>query len=158
LAHIDALIDKVSDSALRQALRDQVDTMLTKQSFGLVYQAHKPETVELHHYKVRRGCKVRILSEDDGALYRVKQVTKNKVGIVSLTEIPERWDVAIEDVVVVREFGEPIYPGLRSVGEVRRGGDKPPHIVINAENFHALETLLYTHEPYVSGCSETSGC
>jgi len=149
LAHIDALIDKVSDSALRQALRDQVDTMLTKQSFGLVYQAHKPETVELHHYKVRRGCKVRILSEDDGALYRVKQVTKNKVGIVSLTEIPERWDVAIEDVVVVREFGEPIYPGLRSVGEVRRGGDKPPHIVINAENFHALETLLYTHEGQV---------
>ena len=29
---------------------------------------------------------------------------------------------------------------------MERGGDKPPHLVINAENFHALETLLYTHE------------
>jgi len=29
---------------------------------------------------------------------------------------------------------------------VERGGNKPYHTVINAENFHALQTLLYTHE------------
>ena len=33
-----------------------------------------------------------------------------------------------------------------STGRVERGGDKPFHAVINAENFHALQVLLYTHE------------
>ena len=31
-------------------------------------------------------------------------------------------------------------------GKTERGGDKPCHTVINAENFHALQILLYTHE------------
>lgn len=51
MALIDALIDKIADPALRQALREQISTMLIKQSFGLVYQQHKPETVDLPHYK-----------------------------------------------------------------------------------------------------------
>ena len=53
---------------------------------------------------------------------------------------------AVEDLVVVAEFRDPIYPGLVSTGKVERGGDKPFHAVINAENFHALQVLLYTHE------------
>jgi adenine-specific DNA-methyltransferase len=48
--------------------------------------------------------------------------------------------------VVVAEFRDPIYPGLVSTGKVERGGDKPFHTVINAENYHALQALLYTHE------------
>jgi adenine-specific DNA-methyltransferase len=146
MALIDALLDKVSDRALRQALREQVNAMLAKQSFGLVFQQHAPETVELHNYKVRRNCKVRIKSEDDDTLYRVENVKGDKATVQSLVEVPERWDVALDDLVVIREFGDPIYPGLRSTGTVTNGGDKPPHLVINAENFHALETLLYTHD------------
>lgn len=145
MAHIDALIDKISDPALRQAMRDQVAIILDKQDFGLVYQTHKPETVQLPHYKVRRGCKVRIISENDEEMYRVESVSGNLATIVSLNEVPEQWDVETFDLVVVREFGEPIYPGLKSVGRLDAGGDKPAHVVINAENFHALETLLYTH-------------
>ncbi|MCA1709869.1 MAG: site-specific DNA-methyltransferase, partial [Actinobacteria bacterium] len=38
-----------------------------------------------------------------------------------------------------------IYPGLVSTGTVERGGDKPFHTVINAENYHALQALLFTH-------------
>jgi adenine-specific DNA-methyltransferase len=51
----------------------------------------------------------------------------------------------VDNLVVVAEFRDPIYPGLVSTGRVERGGDKPFHTVINAENFHALETLLFTH-------------
>jgi len=54
-------------------------------------------------------------------------------------------EVAVEDLVVVAEFRDPIYPGLVSTGKVERGGDKPYHTVINAENYHAPETLLFTH-------------
>jgi adenine-specific DNA-methyltransferase len=146
MALIDALLDKVSDRALRRALREQVDAMLARQSFGLVFQQHAPETVELHNYKVRRNCKVRIKNDDDGTLYRVERVKGITATVQSLMEVPERWDVPVDDLVVIREFGDPIYPGLRSTGTVNNGGDKPPHLVINAENFHALETLLYTHE------------
>ena len=52
---------------------------------------------------------------------------------------------SVKDLVVVAEFRDPIYPGLVSTGKVERGGDKPFHTVINAENFHALQTLLFTH-------------
>jgi adenine-specific DNA-methyltransferase len=53
--------------------------------------------------------------------------------------------VPVDDLVVVAEFGEPVYPGLISVGSIQRGGDKPAHVVINAENHHALEMLQFTH-------------
>ncbi|MGO2896239.1 DNA methyltransferase, partial [Corynebacterium casei] len=50
-----------------------------------------------------------------------------------------------DDVVVVAEFRDRIYPGLVETGRVERGGDKPFHTVVNAENYHALEMLTYTH-------------
>lgn len=55
----------------------------------------------------------------------------------------------VEELVVVREFGQPVYPGLRSVGRVERGAEKPWHLVLKAENYHALELLLYTCEGQV---------
>jgi adenine-specific DNA-methyltransferase len=48
--------------------------------------------------------------------------------------------------VVVAEFRDPIFPGLRSTGRVARGGIKPCQVVINGENFHALETILFAYE------------
>ncbi len=145
MAHIDALIEKVSDPALRAALRHQVNAMLIKQSFGLVFQAHKPETVELPRYKVRRGCAVRLVGQDDRELHRVVSVTGGRATIASGHNGSEQSEVPVADLLVVREFGEAIYPGLTSVDRIERGGAKPFHVVINGENFHALEALLYTH-------------
>jgi adenine-specific DNA-methyltransferase len=51
-----------------------------------------------------------------------------------------------DELVVVKDFSVPIYPGLEPLGEITRGGDKPTHVVIEGENYYALETLLYTHE------------
>jgi len=126
--------------------------MLNKQPFGLVFQAHKPETVELPNYKIRKGCKVRYRAQPESDIYRVTRVDRGAGGTATITSLDEAaaiTEAQISDLVVVREFGEPIYPGLRSVGEVHRGGSKPSHVVINAENFHGLETLLYTHEDKV---------
>ncbi|MES5383468.1 site-specific DNA-methyltransferase [Mycolicibacterium conceptionense] len=56
----------------------------------------------------------------------------------------------VSELVVVREFGEPIYPGLRSVKRIPDGAeDAPWHIVINGENFHALQALRSTHREKV---------
>lgn len=70
----------------------------------------------------------------------------------------------VDDLVVVAEFRDPVYPGLVSTGTVERGGDKPFHTVINSENYHALQALLFTHRgkidaiyidpPYNSGARD----
>lgn len=57
--------------------------------------------------------------------------------------------MSLDDLLLVAEFRDRIYPGLRPDGEVARGGDKPFHTVINGENFHVLEQLTFTHEKAV---------
>ena len=53
----------------------------------------------------------------------------------------EAQTVALDDLVVVAEFRDTIYPGLVTTGKVSRGGDKPWHTVINGENYHVLKAL-----------------
>ena len=51
---------------------------------------------------------------------------------------------------MIREFGEPVYPGLRSVERIANGSDDAPwHTVINGENFHVLQALRSTHREKV---------
>ncbi len=110
MAHIDALVDKVADPALRAALREQVDSLLQKRSFGLVFQEHRPETVELPQHRVRRGCKVRVWNEPHQVLYRVDKISGDEASVTSLTEPPVQRRLPRSCLVVVREFGDPVYP------------------------------------------------
>jgi adenine-specific DNA-methyltransferase len=148
--------------ALAADLEREVTALTDRRSFGLNFERHVPEAVELPGRKVRRGDKVRTLpprgdadAKADERLWRVIG-TDRKSNTASLelmqqfvTEDVEADDlaceVALDDLVVVAEFRDSIYPGLVSTGKVERGGDKPFHTVINAENYHALETLLFTH-------------
>ncbi len=146
MAHIDALIDKITDPALRSALRSEVDGLLQRRSFGLVFQEHKPETVELPGFRVRPGCTVRVRADGAGDLWKVDAV---KDGVAALSPVlgdGGRQPEPAANLAVVREFGEPIYPGLAPLGRIERGGDKPFHVVINGENYHALDMLLYAYE------------
>lgn len=53
----------------------------------------------------------------------------------------------LSELVLVVSFGEPIYPVLTPVDRIARGGpDKPWHVLINADNYHALQLLLYAYE------------
>ena len=58
------------------------------------------------------------------------------------TRTVQTHHVSLDDLVVVAEFRDPIYPGFVSTGTVERGGDKPFHSVINAENFHAPNVCM----------------
>lgn len=52
----------------------------------------------------------------------------------------------MDDLVVVRQFGEPIFPTLVSVDRVRNGPDDAPwHTLIEADNYHALQLLEYLY-------------
>ena len=61
------------------------------------------------------------------------------------SEEAEAQTIEFDNLVVVAEFGDTIYPGLAPTGKVYCGGDKPWHTVINGENYHALKALTWTH-------------
>lgn len=146
-----------ADAQLGADLEKEITALTKRRSFGLVFERHQPEAVELPHQPVRRGAKVRILpprgtaKKGDQRLWRVESLDSDVTGhqIARLVELtrdePERTHSSVEDLVVVAEFEDKIYPGLVETGRVEKGGDKPFHTVINAENFHALEMLTYTH-------------
>lgn len=51
----------------------------------------------------------------------------------------------LKDLVVIADFGEPVYPGLRYLDLITEGGNKPFQIVIKRENHHVLKALQFTH-------------
>lgn len=134
-----------------------------QRTFGLVFERHLPENVELPGRPVRRGDTVRIFpprgSKDtpDTRLWRVESLRKNDQlrRVARLMEIHPKKDtdselldsVSVDDLVVVAQHNDTIYPGLRQTGEVigSEDPDAPFHSVINAENYHALKMLTYTH-------------
>lgn len=147
---------KAKDAALGDELEREFKVLSSRRSFGLNFERHRPESVELPGRPVRKGDKVRIqpsrgsIAKGDQRLWKVlklETVDGTRLAHVELLDAPapECQQVAIEDLVVVAEFKDYIYPGLVSTGKVKRGRDKPFHTVINAENFHALEALTFTH-------------
>ena len=139
---LDVLLEKVDDPALRADLRAEIDRVRAKRSFGLVFESHLPERVRLPDHPVRRGVRV-VHWDADGEPRLVRRVRNRSAVLVASDGSTEEADVS--ELVAVAEFGEPIYPGLERLGSIDRGGDKPAHIVINAENHHALEALQFTH-------------
>ena len=148
------------DPQLGVDLKREVEALSGRRAFGLNFERHIPETVELPDRPVRKGDKVRFLPERgenpgniDRRLWRVGRIRRTGHGRVADLVRHQNPDAehetasrAVDDLVVVAEFRDPIYPGLVSTGKVERGGARPFHTVINAENFHALQALLYTHE------------
>lgn len=146
MAHLDTLIAMIPDEKLRGEIQGQVSRLTAKTSFGLVFEEHRPETVQLPGFEVTRGGKVVFKDGSTPGIWTVLRLTNGVATIVRTGDTAERSTANVHDLVVIREFGDPIYPGLQSVGSVLRGGEKPFHSVINAENFHAAEMLLYPYE------------
>jgi len=166
---------KAKDPALGDELDREFKALASRRAFGLNFERHKPESVELPGRPIRRGDKVHVLpprgstAKGDQRLWRVVRLEgRGAARVAHLTLIdaaePETAVVPVADLVVAAEFRDYIYPGLVSTGKVTRGGDKPFHTVINGENFHALEALTYTHRgkidaiyidpPYNSGARD----
>lgn len=147
---------KAKDPALGQELEQEFKVLSSRRSYGLNFERHSPESVELPGRPIRKGDKVRILpprgttAKGDQRLWKVLKLEgagdkrTAQLELLGTTELDQR-QLAVADLIVVAEFKDFIYPGLVSTGKVERGGDKPFHTVINGENFHALEALTFTH-------------
>jgi adenine-specific DNA-methyltransferase len=153
---------RAENAPLAADIEQEISALTERRPFGLNFERHVPEAVELAGRKVRRGDKVRVLPPrgekrvpENDVIWTVAAVDR-VAGTASIesADVPEEGEgeplvgmteVALDDLVVVAEFRDPIYPGLASNGRVERGGDKPFHTVINAENYHALQMLLFAH-------------
>ena len=153
---------KANDAELGKELEREFKTLSSRLPFGLNFERHRPESVELPSRPVRKGDKVHILpprgttQKGDQRLWKVLSLKREdnqrtaQVALIGAAE-PEAKTVPVEDLVVVAEFRDYIYPGLVCTGKVERGGDKPFHTVINGENFHALEALTFKRCHFLSG-------
>jgi len=153
LARLDDLIERIDDAALRKELQAAVLQLKRQQRFGLVFEEHIPETTALAGVPVRVGSLVQRRRDlEGGALFRVASLNGQGAELEPTDEreqprAGERERLPASELLVVKRFGEPIYPMLRSVGHVSKGGaDRPYHTVINGENFHALQLLVHLLE------------
>lgn len=118
---------KAKDSDLGAELEREFKVLSSRRSFGLNFERHRPESVDLPGRPVRKGDKVHVLpprgetKKGDQRLWKVVGFEKaNGVKAARLellnTGEPEHQTVPVEDLVVVAEFRDYIYPGLVSTG------------------------------------------
>ena len=149
MARLEELIEEIADQRLREQIAGEVAKMKAKKKFGLVFEEHLPEVAQLPGLAVKPGARVCRRGETNGRLFVVKAVVNGK----RVRIVPERGgaeEVAAKaDLLVVKRFGEPMYPALIPIDRVTRAPGKPYHTLINADNFHALQVLLYCYEGQV---------
>ncbi|NWG76214.1 MAG: site-specific DNA-methyltransferase, partial [Rubrivivax sp.] len=156
MSAIHDLIGQISDPRLRERLAAEWKAASTGKKFGLVFEDHLPELLALPRAKPRRGD---LVCRRQGDLKEVWQVKSVKDGVVTAVRpqdethpseparaTAETVSFAVDEVMVVREFGEPIFPSLVPVDAVQNGDPAGPwHTLIEADNYHALQLLDYLY-------------
>lgn len=145
---LDQLISRIDDDKLRARLAQEIDLLRGSRRFGLVFDRHLPESVRLPDHPIRKGIRVALRDESSAETWIVDKFTDRSREVAVLSG--EGGERHVSGLIVVREFEEPIYPGLRSVERIDNGpAGAPCHVVINGENFHALQALRSTHRAKV---------
>lgn len=156
-AVVQNLVDRAVKLGDRQLAAD-IRAFAAQRQFGLVFEHNRPERLRLYGKPIMEGDVVQVLPErgkkEDSSSQLLWLVNAVRGGVADLKPYQspsygenecEPRSVAVDDVVPVAEYDQPIYSGLRETGRVERGGDKPYQVVINGENYHALETLAFAY-------------
>ena len=156
-AEVQSLINravKLGDPKLAADIRQFAST----RQYGLVFEHNRPERMRLYGKPVTARDVVQVLprrgtaeSAENRLLWRISALHDGKADLVAYVA-PDYADndgeprtVDVSDLVAVSEYDQPIYAGLRETGRVEHGGDKPYQVVINGENYHALEALAFAY-------------
>ena len=148
MANINETISEVAK--LNPELARQIQKYVKDHSYGLVFEHNLPEAVRLHKKQPVVGDTVNILAprgeketEENSIPWCVKNIDN---GVAHLEHDGEAKDVPLEDICVLVSYRDVIYPGLKEIDRVERGNPEDPyHMVINSENYHALEALTYAY-------------
>lgn len=148
MANINETISEVAK--LNPELARRIQKYVKDHSYGLVFEHNLPEAVRLYKKQPAIGDTVNILAprgqketEENSVPWCVKYIDN---GIAYLEHDGEAIDVPLEDICVLVSYRDVIYPGLKEIDRVERGNPEDPyHMVINSENYHALEALTYAY-------------
>src|SRR5690625_791225 len=173
---VDMDIAAIEDPAVRRRIAAAFERLRSRAEYGLVFEKHKPESVVLHGQPIREDRSA-TLRDDPGPrnAFRVLEIDDDTATLLPVDEHFRAQQggptaEALDRLAPLVRFGDPIFPGLKPTGEVLGAVDddgnptRPFHTVINGENFHALEMLLYAYEgqvdciyidpPYNSGAQD----
>lgn len=146
MALLEDKIDQISDPEIRKVIREEVKKLKVNKKFGLVYEHHVPEVVPVYNSPVRPRTVV--AKKQGGKLnetYSVKRIIGTNAELIKDADGSVEI-AACESLVVVKQFGEPIYPALTLVDSVINGDStSPDHVLIEADNYHALQLLEYLY-------------
>jgi adenine-specific DNA-methyltransferase len=156
LALLEELIARVFDPDLRRDIEREVGDLKGRVSWGLVFERHLPESTRLLTAPIKPGSVVWERRSAKPQRFRVRSVEGSTFvmvpesrGSVAPEDTPT-LTMARDDVLVEKDFADPVFPVLTSIGRVRNGpADRPSHVVIQSENYHALEVLLAAYEGQV---------
>ena len=153
MARIEEKIAEIADPALRKIIGEEVAKLKKHTRFGLVFEEHQPEVVPIYGKRVKRGERVALKTGNLSEIWRVVSVAEGQV-LCELEKggksVGTRKTFITEQVVVIRSMGEPIYPSLTPIDSVTNGDPTAPHhVLIEADNYHALQLLMFPYESKV---------
>ena len=145
MALLQDLIQQIDDPALRERILQETNKLAKQKKFGLVFEEHLPECTPLYDVPIRVVSKVARKTGYVRDIYTVLKIDGDSA-LCDRRETHEQAILRMDEIVVIAEFGEPIYPTLKTLDYVENAPDSDLwHTLIEADNFHALQLLEYLY-------------
>ncbi|HDK7179329.1 TPA: site-specific DNA-methyltransferase [Clostridium botulinum] len=145
MALLQDLIQQIEDPALRDRILKETNKLVKQKKFGLVFEDHLPECTPLYDVSILVGSKVSLKSGKVNDFYVVLKIDGEEA-LCDHRETHEKKTFALNELVAIAEFGEPIYPTLKLIDYVENASDSDLwHALIEADNYHALQLLEYLY-------------
>lgn len=145
MAAIDDLIKQIEDPGLRARIEQEIKRSNKQRKFGLVFEEHLPEVTPLFDVPIKKGSLVAKKQGEISDIYITTAVEKDTIICVN-KETNKECTFDKNDMVVIAQFGDPIYPYLKPIDSVCNAPDSELwHTLIEADNYHALQLLEYLY-------------
>lgn len=145
MAAIHELLKQVSDPALRARLTEEINRVTQNKKFGLVFEEHMPECTPLYGIRIKRGATVAKKATKINDTYTVITLDAD-TAVCRNKSTGETEEIPVNDLVVVAQFGDPIFPCLEPIDRVENAPESDLwHTLIEADNYHALQLLEYLY-------------
>lgn len=145
MSTLNELIEQIENPDLRARVKAEVSRLNKQKKFGLVFEEHLPECTPLYEIPVKKGSTVALKTGKVNETYTVLCIDDG-VATCERHDNHEKAQFQINELVCVAKFGEPIYPYLAPIDSVCNAPDSSLwHTLIEADNFHALQLLVYLY-------------
>ncbi len=168
MAALDDLVSLVDDETLRGRLRGEVARLRGSRRFGLVFEEHLPEVVAVPGRSLTPGCiavrddadpsrrvvVVRKVDDDVATVdlvgtHNSSRVNKTNSGSSAYAGGGNEFCVPVGELVAANDLDNtslvPILEPIEECSGVDANLSGARHLLIEAENYHALRLLSFTH-------------